>query len=312
MTSLSQINRLFCLTLSLTFLMTNCSKPPEVSEPILPRKPNSEPIAPNNQPAPSRITGSVSQDTPPVSVVPPQEPAPSAKSAHDTAEHRPPVLADCDTSFNVTEDSSVFLPENKVFVTRVMSPCLSLTGQRGHKKHSGWMAMGFPCTGGEGRIDWKGTNHARPKMVSFLMETSCPMAPPDLNRIKSEAWKTAKIPEAAPLIAFNPFVIQYWEVPGFEDADASLTVELRSGQSLEGEWTKFVKGKPLKVFLVGRENAWVPGNKMYGIEGEIVFASKNRFTFKVGSARQLAATELDAVKKRCESLRPERACSQVF
>ncbi len=312
MRSLSKFNGLFFLTLSLASLMTSCNKTPNVSEAILPEKPRTEPAAPNNQPAPSRIIGSASQDAPPVTVAPSQEPASTAKAPHDTAEHRHPVLDDCDTSFNIAEDTAVFLPENKVFVTRVMSPCMSSTGQRGHKRHAGWMSMGFPCTGGEGRIDWKGTNHARPKMVAFLMETSCPMAPHDLNRIKSEAWKSAKIPEAAPLIAFNPFVIQYWEVPGSEDADASLTVELRSGQSLEDEWTKFVKGKPLKVFLVGRENAWVPGNKMYGIDGEIVFASKNRFTFKVSSARQLTASELDAVKKRCENLRPERACSQVF
>jgi hypothetical protein len=312
MRSLSKINRLFYLMLSLALMMTTCSKTPSVTEPVLPEKPRSEPITPNNQPAPSRIIGSVSQNTPPVSVAPAQESAPTPKSPHDSAEIRPQVMEDCDTSFSFADDTAVFLPENKVFITRVMSPCISAIGQRGHKKHAGWMSMGFPCTGGEGRIDWKGTNHARPKMVSFLMETSCAMAPHDLNRLKSEAWKAAKIPESSPLIAFNPFVIQYWEVPGFEDADASLTVELRSGQSLEDEWTKFVKGKPLKVFLVGRENAWVPGNKMYGIDGEIVFASKNRFTFKVSAARQLSTAELDAVKKRCENLRPERACSQVF
>jgi hypothetical protein len=82
------------------------------------------------------------------------------------------VLDECDTSIDLPEDQAIFLPENKIFVTRITSPCLSASGHRGHKRNAGWMAMGFPCTGGEGRIDWKGTNHSRPKMVSFLMETS--------------------------------------------------------------------------------------------------------------------------------------------
>lgn len=312
MRSPSKIIRLLCLTHSSALLITTCSKAPRVTEPVLPEKPRSEVSAINNQPAPSRIISAGSQDAAPVSVAQSPESAPGTKPIHDTPSHRPAALDDCDTSFNFADETAVFLPENKVFVTRVMSPCISATGQSGHKRHAGWMSMGFPCTGGEGRIDWKGTNHARPKMVAFLMETSCPMAPQDLNRIKSEAWKIAKIPETSPLIAFNPFVIQYWEIPGLEDADASLTVELRSAQSLDDPWSKFVKGKPLKVFLVGRENAWVPGNKMYAVDGEIVFASKNRFTFRVGSARQLSIAELDIIKKRCENLRPERACSQVF
>jgi hypothetical protein len=222
------------------------------------------------------------------------------------------VLDECDTSIDLPEDQAIFLPDNKIFVTRITSPCLSASGHRGHKRNAGWMAMGFPCTGGEGRIDWKGTNHSRPKMVSFLMETSCQMAPSDHSKLKGEAAKVAKTPETAPLIAFNPFMIQYWEVPGFSDADTSLTVDLRSVESLGDGWTRFIKGKPMKVFLVGRENAWVPGNKVYGIEGEIIFASKNRFTFKVTNAQLLSSAERQTIKARCEALRPERSCAEVF
>ena len=221
-------------------------------------------------------------------------------------------MDDCDATMAVHEANSIFLPENKVVITRIMSPCVSPTGQVGHKKNAGWMAMGFPCTGGEGRIDWKGTNHNRPKMVSFLMETSCAMSPSDTNKIKSEAAKVAKIPESSTLIAFNPFVIQYWEIPGYDDADVSFTVDLRSGPALDDAWTKFIKGKPIKVFLIGRENAWVPGNKMYSVEGEIVFVSKNRFSFRVATANIISGTDLEKVKSRCETLRPERDCSRVF
>jgi hypothetical protein len=223
-----------------------------------------------------------------------------------------PITEDCDTLTRFTDGEPVFLPDNKVIITRVMSPCRTKEGLPGHKKNAGWMAMGFPCTGGEGRIDWKGTNYNRPKMVSFLLETSCTMAPTDTKRIRSEAETVAGISLSAPMIAFNPFVIQYWEVPGYEDADTSFTVDLRSGKGLDDAWVKFIKPKPLKIFLVGRENAWVPGNYMYVVEGELNLASKNRFTMKVETARKLTGDELSKVQGRCESLRPERECGRVF
>ncbi len=221
-------------------------------------------------------------------------------------------MEDCDTLLRFTDGEPVYLPESKVIITRVMSPCRTKDGIPGHKKNAGWMAMGFPCTGGEGRIDWKGTNYNRPKMISFLLETSCAMGPADTNRIRAEAQKVAGIPLTAAMIAFNPFVIQYWEVPGYEDADTSFTVDLRSGKGLDDAWVKFIKPSPLKIFLVGRENAWVPGNFMYAVEGELHWASKNRFTLKVSTARKLTGNELATVRGRCEALRPERECGRVF
>jgi hypothetical protein len=193
-----------------------------------------------------------------------------------------------------------------------MSPCRDKNGVPGHKKNAGWMAMGFPCTGGEGRIDWKGTNYNRPKMVSFLLETSCAMAPKDHALIKKEAEKVAGIPPTSAMIAFNPFVIQYWEVPGFDDADTSFTVDLRSSKGIDDAWIKFIKPKPLRVFIVGRENAWVPGNYMYAVEADLNWASKNRFTMRVETARKLSGDELSKVRGRCEALRPERECGRVF
>lgn len=305
---------LFAVTFALCgTLVTSCTGTRGPSEPVKPwQKEVSKPsLTPNNQPAPQRVpanpTHNASSSVPAATQTPqPSSPLPQASKAIT------PVLDECDTSIDVPEDQAIFLPDHKIFVTRIMSPCLSASGQRGHKRNAGWMAMGFPCTGGEGRIDWKGTNHSRPKMVSFLMETSCQMAPSDHSKLKGEAAKVAKIPETAPLIAFNPFMIQYWEVPGFSDADTSLTVDLRSVESLGDGWNRFIKGKPMKVFLVGRENAWVPGNKVYGIEGEIIFASKNRFTFKVTNAQLLSSAERQTIKARCEALRPERSCAEVF
>lgn len=174
------------------------------------------------------------------------------------------------------------------------------------------MAMGFPCSGGEGRIDWKGTNYNVPKMVSFLLDTSCPMAPADPHKLKEMVIRETGIPATAPLVAFNPFVVQYWEIPGYDDADASFTVDLRNNKSLTGAWSQFIKQKPIKVFLVGRENAWVPGNHMYAVDAEMHWVSKNRFTMKVLGAHLLKGDELTAVKARCEALKPERECGKVF
>ncbi len=279
--------------------------------------------------APAKDAVSASKKTDQASLQGMQQSAtPSATASTSTSDSKPtaaaaaapaveavkpdPIMEDCDTTFQFSEGEPIYLPENKVIITRVMSPCRNKEGVPGHKKNAGWMAMGFPCTGGEGRIDWKGTNYNRPKMVSFLLETSCPMGPTDTNRIRSEALKVAGIPLSAPMIAFNPFVIQYWEVPGYEDADTSFTVDLRSGKGLDDAWIKFIKPLPLKIFLVGRENAWVPGNYMYAVEGEIQWASKNRFNLKVTTARKLSGNERTSVQERCQGLRPERECGRVF
>ena len=265
--------------------------------------------------APNEGKKNAAQPAIPVKLVPA---APVLAKTEPTASDIPkedpthPVMDDCDASVKFTDGEPIYLPENKVMLTRVMSPCMTVEGLHGHKKNAGWMAMGFPCTGGEGRIDWKGTNYNRPKMVSFLLETSCAMAPANKSKIMEEAKKVAAIPAEAPLIAFNPFVIQYWEAPGYEDADTSFTVDLRSGKGLDDGWVRFIKPKPLRIFLVGRENAWVPGNYMYAVEGDLILASKNRFTFSVSTARVLAGDELGKVRVRCEALKPDRDCSRVF
>lgn len=278
---------------------------------VKPKEPASTVSTPNNNPAPLRVPSNAPNDA-----------AASVPSTEIQQDQTPPaatppkitnsVSDECNSTIDLQEDQAIFLPENKVFITRVMSPCLNALGQKGHKRNAGWMAMGFPCSGGEGRIDWKGTNHSRPKMVSFLMETNCQMAPKDPGKLKTEAIKVLKLQETAPMIAFNPFMIQYWEVKDYSDADTSMAVDLRSTESLSAAWSHFIKGKPLKVFLVGRENAWVPGNKLYGVDGEIMFESKNRFTFKVTHAQLLTPSEREKIKTRCEALRPERACSEVF
>ena len=225
----------------------------------------------------------------------------------------PTPLADCKPVHGFPGDEPVFVKSADAVVTRISGVCDLADGAKGHLPTGGWMAMGFPCTGGEGRIDWKGTNYNVPKMVSILLDTSCPMAPTDLNRLKNLVTAEVGINPQAPLVAFNPFGVQYWEIPTFDDADASSTVELRTAKSLAGAWAKqFIKQKPVRVLLVGRENAWVPGNNLYAVDAELNWASKNRFTMKVLNAHVLKGDELNAVKARCEALRPERECGKVF
>lgn len=224
----------------------------------------------------------------------------------------PSVSPDCYPVRGFTNDEPVFVKSAGAVLTRIAAPCDLADGQKGHMASGGWMAMGFPCTGGEGRIDWKGTNYNVPKMVSFLLDTSCPMANSDPNRLKNFMISEVGVSNTAPMTAFNPFVVQYWEIPGTDEADASFAVELRNVKTMSHTWGPFIKQQPLKVFLVGRENAWVPGNNMYAVDAELNWTSKNRFMMKVLGARVLKGDELTAVKTRCEALRPERECGKVF
>jgi hypothetical protein len=248
-------------------------------------------------------------------------PAPAAVPTPAPGAVVPPVSASglaadptdpCDSSVKFNDGEPVFLPESRVMLTRVTGACLTKTGAPGHKRNAGWMAMGFPCTGGEGRIDWKGTNYARPKMVSFLLETSCAMGPTDPAKIREEAHRVIGVSMTASMLAFSPFNIQYWEVPGYADADTSFIVELRSGKGIDEAWVRFIKPKPLRIIIVGRENAWVEGNNIYSVEGDLTWVNKNRFTFKVENAQILKGDDLNKVRTRCEELKPQRDCSRVF
>lgn len=286
-------------------LISSCVKSKPAREPVIPAKKPEVPSAP---------VRAVENDPHPFERTPVEEPPKTPpKDDKQTADKKAlPTLTDCDTSLKFSDEEPVFLPQTKVIVTRIMSPCQTETGKTGHRKNAGYMAMGFPCTGGEGRIDWKGTNYNRPKMVSFLLETSCPMSPTDKSKVQHEASQVLGFSKEAAFVALNPFMVQYWEIPGLGEADTGITVDLRSGKGLDEGWTSFIKPKPMRIFLVGRENAWVPGNFMYAVEGELVWASKNRFSLKVDKARVLKTSELEDVKKRCEALKPPRDCSKVF
>jgi len=204
------------------------------------------------------------------------------------------------------------VPNMGIVVTRMLKPCVTRDGHRGYFENSPWMAMGFPCTGTEGRVDWKGTNYLRPKMASFIVSTDCGMAPPDPKDVVSAVTQAFGFPASAPLLAYNPFVVQYWEIPVISEADTGFTVDLRTNEAVEKVWPKLVKGEPLRVRLVGRENAWVAGDNLYIIEADLFVTQKNRFRLQVFEVKVLDPESKEAVKSRCEALRPRRNCLNVF
>jgi hypothetical protein len=202
--------------------------------------------------------------------------------------------------------------EQGLVLTRMLKPCVTRDGRNGFEGKSPWMAMGFPCTGGDGLVDWKGTNWTRPKMVSFILATDCAVDPADPARVSQILREKFGLPPSATMIAYNPFVVQFWEIPGLDEADTGFTVELRSDESLNKPWARLLKSEPLRVQLYGRENAWVQGDYIYSVTADLTVTGRNRFKLKVLEARIMGPDDIDAVRQRCEQLRPRRNCSQIF
>jgi len=186
-----------------------------------------------------------------------------------------------------------------------------MDGRRGVTKKTPWLAMGFPCTGGSGRIDIKG-NYMKPKLVSFIIGTDCAMAPQAQDQVKRIGVSTFDLPSESRLMAYTPFVVQYWEVPGMTDADTGYAVELRSAPALEGIWKRVRDNQVFRVRLFGRENTWAPGGHFYQVEADVRLTGRNAFQLAIASVKHLSSEELQAVKRRCEALKPERNCSAVF
>ncbi|MCX6119547.1 MAG: hypothetical protein NT027_18575 [Proteobacteria bacterium] len=324
--------------LILMILFNSCSQDPELTEPVNPAKKqivqkdsqNSQKTNSDSSPATATEVPNSTQNptdlaTPTDKAVasPENIPTPPAQSAPVPLENNPSdvkplpkvkrILSEkCQPIENYSYDDPRFLEKSKVILTRISGACVNASGTEGYLPDSGWMVMGFPCSGGEGRIDWKGTNYNAPKMVSFLLDTNCPMAPLDHKKLSLLVNEEMHFTPERPMSAFNPFMVQYWEFQGLDDADASLTVDIRSNKGLTTIWNQFISAKPLKILLYGRENAWVPGNHLYEVDADIQWVSKNRFTLRVNRAKALKPEDIALVKARCEALRPERDCSKVF
>lgn len=203
-------------------------------------------------------------------------------------------------------------PSNSYVVTKFFRACTTRNDAPGLAQNSAWLAMGFPCSGGDGRVDWKGSHYERPKLVEMILANDCPMGPVDQQALKSLAKKELGIPMESTVGAYTPFMVQFWEIPAIGESDIGFSVAMRENQGLTSTWGKMIKGEPLRILLVGRENAWTQTDHLYMVAADILITSRNRFRLKPVSVKVMTTKEIEAVRLRCEALRPARNCSGVF
>ena len=204
-----------------------------------------------------------------------------------------------------------FLKEEGIVVTRIMKSCVTIDGDNGFSKGAGWMAMGFPCTGGPGNVEWKGSFYA-PKMLSFIITNACPMQPKEVASLGSLGVSALKLTPDSNLLAFYPFTIQYWELIDYQEADTGHIIEVRKKDSIQKAWSDFRKNIPLRLRLYGRENAWVRGKDIYLAQMELLRTGRSGFTLKVIDTKPITEQERVEAQSRCEALRPVRNCTEVF
>jgi hypothetical protein len=223
----------------------------------------------------------------------------------------PVVPSTCQIFAKLPSTPPLPLPGQNVVLTRFLKSCITPAGLRGYEKTTPYLAMGFPCSGGGGRVELKG-HYGNPKMVTFLLGTDCPLAPSNRDAVARLMGTTFGLPDSTKLVAYTPFVVQYWEIPAMVDADIGYALELRSAPAVEGLWRRFLKHEPVRVHLYGRENTWVPGDSFYFVEADLTQTGRTSFQLQAVQVKSLVKEQIAAVKLRCEALRPSRNCSEVF
>ena len=206
--------------------------------------------------------------------------------------------------------SPLWVKKESFVVTRLLKECTTHDGYQGYKAHSPWVAMGFPCTAGHGKID-VGGHYWSPKIVSLILSTDCTMQP-GLDQVQAAGAEALKLTPDARLMAFNPFAVQYWEIPGLQDADVGFSIDLRSVEAKQRVWRSFLDKTPIPVRLYGRENAWVRGYDFFFVDGELHNTGPSSFQLKIRKVEPLKKAEINKIRTRCEALQPRRNCSQVF
>jgi hypothetical protein len=221
----------------------------------------------------------------------------------------PPEM--CQVFEKIETDPPLYLEGKNIVVTQLMKPCVTREGDRGYHKKSPWMAMGFPCTGGGGKVSLIG-NYYAPKVVSFIISTDCPMNPNSMALVREIAEQSIGLSSNMKLLSFNSFVVQFWEVPGLPDADTGFTIDLSSPAGKEGQWKRLRQKESMRIWLYGRENSWSSRDQFYKVEAEINLVGNRDFKLTIFAAKKLDKEEISEVKSRCETLRPRRNCGQVF
>ncbi len=204
-----------------------------------------------------------------------------------------------------------YLPGHGIMVTRVLKTCVTDDGQPGYAADTAWMAMGFPCTGGHGRLEWKPNYHA-PKIVSFSVSTDCPTAPALSDEVIKIGRAILGLNELARLMAYTPMAVQYWEIDEYKEVNTGSVVEFREAMSLDKGWANFKNNLPLRVRLYGRENVWGEGDQIYMFEADLIQESRTTFKLSLVNAQALSDDDADRLQQKCQALRPRRNCRELF
>lgn len=243
-----------------------------------------------------------------------KKPAGVAKVAPPPAiELSPQVDLPQDTCVEFTtlgSEPPVYIEELGFVVSTVQKPCITYEGKKGFYRDSSWVAMGIPCSGGGGKIEWKG-KAIRPRIVSFILSTDCPMTP-QLDAIAEFGASNLGFDHHSKLLAYNPFILQFWSIPGFPDAGTGFTVDLRSRSAIDTLWAKLKKQETINVHLYGRENAWIGTDDIYFINASIVGITQHEFRLELLEVKVLSIDEIAAARKKCDLLRPKRGCHLIF
>lgn len=222
-----------------------------------------------------------------------------------------PESAACIPFQDQTPTPPFWLEKKGIVITRILKECTTQNGQKGYEEESPWVAMGFPCTGGNGRIE-VGGHYFAPKIVSLKLSTDCQMLPPSREDVQSAGTNALTMKQTAKLLAFNPFAVQYWEIPGFSDADVGFSIDLRSVEAKQQLWREFVEKKPISIKLYGRENAWMRGYDFFFVDGELISTGALTFQLNIKEVKPLSKEEINQIRQRCEALQPRRSCHTIF
>lgn len=242
-----------------------------------------------------------------------EKPGVQEEESQETAqpEVSPTGVAECLAFSALVEGVPHFFADVGVVVTDVQKPCETLDGRAGYMPGSGWVAMGFPCSGGGGRIDWRGSVH-RPNLVIFQAPNSCPMSPDDMNMAASLVKPRLGMGEGSNLLAYYPFAIAFWELADGSDADTGSRIEVVTTGPRQRKWTSFQAGQPIEVRLYGRPNSLVPSRDWYEVKAHLLRDGDHIFKIEVKDVKVLNDQELEQVKQRCFALTPARNCRQAF
>lgn len=221
------------------------------------------------------------------------------------------VDANCVQVNKLPGQPPIVLTGKSLVLTKILKPCVTPGGERGIERSSPYLAMGFPCTGGNGRIEIKG-HYNNPNLIVFVLGTDCAMSPTSREIAQSTIAQAYELPATMKLAAYNPFVVQYWEVVGVSDADVGYVIELRKAPAVEGLWRRFQQNEKIHVRLYGRENTWAQGENFYAVEGTLKMTGRTAFQLEVTKVKSLSKDEVGQIRARCEALRPKRNCTEVF